>query len=400
MKMINLNKYVISVLAVSAFLSITLSCAGHRSAGKSVYSERERYTEGAAGIADYEKSGEKKSYKSRYSKKDEADDSRGEVKTSHRMIVYFARCAIRVENVERSVRAVEEIAKKYEGFIESSASSDSYRYAKVILRVPVASFDDALKDVEGLGSVSSKSVSATDVTMEFNDTKLRMESARKVRERMYQLLKRTKKVSERIKILREIERLTTLIESLEARIKYLKNRASFSTIEINFRAIVKQVVSRYIPSPFPWISGLNVNSRSIFSKGKLDYHKPEGFFFQSGDFYDKKSNIYLFTSPGEKAGIRVGAVDNYPPADFRFWKEAFAIDVENRKYHVLEKSELSGKETFMQYVVKVNSESVYVAAFAVSEKKIAVVEARFSTFSEYKKQREKLTGFIKSVRFK
>jgi hypothetical protein len=399
-KLINLNRYLTAVLTVSALLAITLSCSGYRGAGKSVYSERERNQEGAAGIADYEKTGGKRRSSRYYNRKSESDDRGREIKASQRMIVYFARFTLMVENVEGSVRAVEGIAKKFEGFIESSASSDSYRYAKVILRVPVASFNDALKDVEGLGNVSSKSVSATDVTMEFNDTKLRMESARKVRERMYQLLKRTKKVSERIKILREIERLTSFIESLEAKLKLLKNRASFSTIEIIFKAVVKQIVSRYIPSPFPWISGLNVKRRSIFSKGKLDYIKPEGFFFQSSSFYDKKSNVYLFSSPGEKAEIRAGVVDNYPPADFRFWKEAFAIDVENRKYSLIEKSELSGREKFMQYAVKVNSESVYVVAFAVSEKKIAVVEARFSTLEEYKNQRNKLNDFIKSVRFK
>jgi hypothetical protein len=389
----------ITMLTVSALLSVTLSCAGSLSARKGGYTERERRVEGAAGLMDYEKSGVTRRDKRHYDKKSEADDRGSEVKTSGRMIVYFARYTIMVENVERSVRAVEGMAKRYEGFIESSASSDSYRYAKVILRVPVASFDEVLKEVESLGRVNSKSVSATDVTMEFNDTRLRLGSAKKVRERMYQLLKRTKKVSERIKILREIERLTTLIESLDARLKYLKNRASYSTIEINFRAVVKQVVSRYIPSPFPWISGLNVNRRSIFSKRKLEYEKPEGFFFQSSDFYDKKANIYLFSSPGEKAEIRAGVVDNYPPADFRFWKEAFAIDVGNRKYAVIEKSELSGKMKFMRYAVKANS-GVYAVAFAVSEKKIAVVEARFSTEQEYKKLRDTLAGFIKSVRFK
>jgi hypothetical protein len=395
----HLYRYMTTMLTISALLSVTLSCAGNLSARKGGYTERERRVEGAAGLMDYEKPGVKRRDKRHYGKKSEADDRISEVKASRRMIVYFARYTIMVENVEQSVRAVEGMAKKFEGFIESSASSDSYRYAKVILRVPVASFDEALKDVERLGRVNSKSVSATDVTMEFNDTRLRLGSAKKVRERMYQLLKRTKKVSERIKILREIERLTTLIESLDARLKYLKNRASFSTIEINFRAVVKQVVSRYIPSPFPWISGLNVNRRSIFSKGKLEYEKPEGFFFQSNDFYDKKANIYLFSSPGEKAEIRAGVVDNYPPADFKFWKEAFAIDVENRKYTVMEKSELSGKEKFMRYAVKINS-GVYVVAFAVSEKKIAVVEARFSTEQEYRNQRDKLIGFIKSVRFK
>lgn len=392
----NFNRPVTTLLIISTLLSFIISCGGSRRGG---YAKSERRMEGASGIADFEKPGEDKKFGGRFKKKSEADDSGKDIKAAERMIIYFARFTIMVENVERSVRAVESIAKNFEGFIESSASSDSYKHARVILRVPVASFDEALKEVERLGSVKSKSASATDVTMEFNDVKLRLESARKVRERMYKLLKRTKKVSERIKILREIERLTTIIESLEARFKYLKNRASFSTIEINFRAVVKQVVTRYIPSPFPWISRLNVNSRSIFSGKKLDYNKPNGFFYQESEFYDKKSNIYLFSSPGEKAEIRTGVVDNYPPADLKFWNEAFDIDVENRKYRVIEKSELSGKEKFMQYVMSVNNE-VYVVAFTVSEKKIAVIEARFSTESEYKKQRNKLTDFIKSVRFK
>ncbi len=393
-------RYLITLLIISALLFISLSCSGYRAAGKGVYSEREIATEGAAGMIESEKSDGRSRSKRRYDKENQPAERDREMKASSRMIIYYARFTIMVENVERSVRRVEGIASKFEGFIESSASSDSYRYAKVILRVPVKSFDDALKDVEGLGSVSSKSVSATDVTMEFNDAKLRRESALKVRERMYLLLKRTKKVSERIKILREIERLTAQIESLDARLKYLKNRASFSTIEITFKAVVKHVVSRYIPSPFPWISGLDPGRRSIFSNGELEYDKPEGFFYQGTDFYDKKMNSYLFSSPGEKAEIRAGVVDNYPPADFRFWKEAFALDIKNRKYSVIKKNEISGREKFASYALKLNNESVYVAAFAVSEKKIAVVEARFSTEKEYNNYRDRLTGFIKSVRFK
>jgi hypothetical protein len=183
---------------------------------------------------------------------------------SGRMVIYDARYGMIVESVSESVKEVERMADRYEGFIESIRTSDEYRRADIVMRVPVLKFDSALKDVEKLGTVVNRSVSASDVTMQFNDIQLRFNTAVKVRERMYELLRRVEKVDERVKVLREISRLTGIIESFSSQMNYLRDKASLSTISMNLTAKVRDTSQRYISSPFRWIADLTTcEGRSI-----------------------------------------------------------------------------------------------------------------------------------------
>jgi hypothetical protein len=98
---------------------------------------------------------------------------------SGRMVIYDARYGMIVESVSESVKEVERMADRYEGFIESIRTSDEYRRADIVMRVPVLKFDSALKDVESSGR-SHRSVSASVVTMQFKDIQLRFNTAVKV----------------------------------------------------------------------------------------------------------------------------------------------------------------------------------------------------------------------------
>jgi hypothetical protein len=333
----------------------------------------------------------------------EPEAEREEEKPKERLVIYVAEYSLHVESVRQAMREFTTLVARFNGFIESAVTSDSYRYAKVVLRVPVKNFEDTLKEIERMGTVTEREVTASDVTMEYSDISLRLESAKKVRQRLYNLLKRVKKVKERVKILREIERLTTIIDSLSSRMKYLDNRARYSTIVIHLRAKVKDVVRQFIPSPFPWIAALDPSRRSIFDDGgDLSFEKPVGFFFLEKEFYREKSSAFLFITPDQSTGIRIGIVENYPPADLKFWHEAFAIDLQNRMYKVLAADELSGKHRlkFKRYVVQLSSGERSVVAFAVSGDRIIVIEARFAGEKNYASYKGVLEKFIMSTELK
>jgi hypothetical protein len=238
--------------------------------------------------------------------------------------------------------------------------------------------------------------------MEYNDVALRLETAKRVRQRMYELLKRVKKVKERVRILREIERLTTVIDSLTSRMNYLRNRASYSTIVLKLRAMVKDVVKRYIPSPFPWIAKLDPYRRTIFDDGGgIQFNKPEGFFHLEKEFYRGRGK-FLFVTPDQSTGIRIGLVENYPPADLEFWNEAFKIDLRNRMYKVISEDALQGrmKTAFRRFTVKLSGGNIYVVAFAVRGDTIMVLEATFPDEKNYKGKSTVLEKFIKSTGLK
>ena len=345
----------------------------------------------------------KKSEEKKEADESKPDDGRKPAKPSlPRMVVYSAQYVISVERVKESMTRIYDIVKKHQGFVESSVSSDSYRHAKLVIRVPVGKFDEALGDIAGLGEVVSRNVTAADVTMEFNDVSLRVETAKKVRSRLLELLQRVKDVKERVKILREISRLNSYIDTLAARRDYLKSRADFSTIEIELRAKVREVVHQYLPSPFAWISRLTPEGRSIFDDGgDVKYKNPEGFFFQKEQFYEKKSAPFLFQNPDQSVGMRIGVVDNYPKADGQFWNEAFTLDMKNRKYRIVKNYELrSGNNLFRTWIISIQGGRVYVISFAVSGEKIIVVEAVCGDNRIFESTRSLIDAFIQTVEVK
>jgi hypothetical protein len=340
--------------------------------------------------------------KSDSGKEPTSSDQELQQKKSDRMVIYFAGYKIEVESVKQAMAEINSITSRLEGFIESAVTSDSYRYSKVVLRVPVKRFDEALKLIERLGEVTGREVSASDVTMEFNDISLRLETSKRVRARMYELLKRVKKVDERVKILREIERLNNIIESFTTQINYLKSRASYSTVTLELKSKVRDVVRRYIPSPFHWIAGLNHENRSMFDDGgDIKFDRPDGFFSLAKDFYDRK-NPYLLQTPDNSTRFRIGVTDNYPPADLKFWEDAFNIDIKNRMYKVDLNDEIRANSglVFRRYSIKLNDNSIYMIAFAVSDKRIMVMESLFQNDAVFKKHRESAEKFIKSAGLK
>jgi len=333
-------------------------------------------------------------------KEEEADESPKPAKPVERMVVYFAKYSLQVESVRKSMADVQAIVGAAGGFIESAVMSDSYRAARIVIRVPVAEFEKTLAALERVGEVSAKEVSAADVTMEYRDISLRMEMARTVRDRLYQLLKAAKKADDRVKILREIERLTTQIDSMNARMAYLKNRATLSTIELRLAAKVREVTRSYLPSPFPWIAGLDPNKRTIFdSGGSVSYDAMSGFFHMKDEYYDR-SGAYLFMTPDRSTGMRIGTVDNYPPANQEFWREALRLELSNRMYTIRKEDAIvAGAARFMSYEIAL-AKGVYVLSVAVTDENIVIVETVFPDDASYKKYAGQIVKFIQTIRVK
>jgi hypothetical protein len=129
----------------------------------------------------------------------------------------------------------------------------------IVIRVPVARFEEALGRLEKLGDVTGRQVDAEDITQEFFDLDVRLKSARAVRDRLEQLLSRAVKVDDSIAIERELERVVGEIERLEGRLKFLRDRAQYSTITITFAPRAQEKLGKdSFHLPFPWLDELGL----------------------------------------------------------------------------------------------------------------------------------------------
>jgi hypothetical protein len=135
---------------------------------------------------------------------------------------------------ETSQRIAKAVAD-YKGYITEDIITDqSYQIEhRVTIRIPAAKFDTLLATIaQGVDALKTKNVTSKDVTEEYVDVESRIKTKKELEARYQQLLQKATKVEEMLAIEREMGTLRTDIESIEGRLRYLKDRVAFSTLTI------------------------------------------------------------------------------------------------------------------------------------------------------------------------
>ncbi len=174
----------------------------------------------------------------------------GAPEAGKRLIVYTATFGLLVANLED---AVENFMKKVEALGGYLQSRDN---ASLTVRVPAAQFKKLLDDLKALGIITEQSINALDVTRQFMDLSLRIDTAEKARQRLLALLERAEKVEDALKIEQEVRRLTEEIERMKGELKLLSEQIAYSTVTVRFLSSAPPPVPvwKRARSRFPWIN--------------------------------------------------------------------------------------------------------------------------------------------------
>ena len=176
------------------------------------------------------------------------------------MLVYTASLTMAVYQVDQGLAAVERVARELDGYLAMRAD------LAITIRVPRAKFEAALKAIEGSGDVVHRDIKAEDVTDEFFDTAVRARTARALRDRRAKLLQQAA-VKEALEIEKELARVTQDIELLEVKLKLLRHRIAYSTINVAFRPRETAIASRPTRLPFPWLEQLGLRNLLRLEEG-------------------------------------------------------------------------------------------------------------------------------------
>lgn len=169
------------------------------------------------------------------------------------MLIYIAGMWVLVDDVAAALSRVEAIARELGGYL---ARRDD---ASITIRVPSASFDEALAQVERLGEVRRRDISVEDVTEEFLDLEIRLKNLRAIRARLERLLEKATTVEEAVLLERELARVAGEIDRIEGRMKFLQDRATFSTITVHAQPRPREVITSAAPRlPVPWLGELGL----------------------------------------------------------------------------------------------------------------------------------------------
>ena len=131
---------------------------------------------------------------------------------------------------------IESLVQKYGAYIsqedERTASLRIYQY--ITVRIPKTHFDAFLTDLSGdAKKIDNKSVTVQDVTEEFIDSTARLAVKKETEQGYLRLLKQAKTIKDILDIQNKLQDIRSDIESIEGRLRYLKNSVNFSTLHIS-----------------------------------------------------------------------------------------------------------------------------------------------------------------------
>ncbi len=103
----------------------------------------------------------------------------------------------------------------------------------VTVKVPSGRFRDALGEMEKLGMVTNRSVSAEDVSEEYKDAEVRLANMKATRTRIQDFLAKAANVNDMLTLEQQLERVSLEIDRIEGRMRFLRERTALSTITVS-----------------------------------------------------------------------------------------------------------------------------------------------------------------------
>lgn len=126
------------------------------------------------------------------------------------------------------------IASKYHGFVvDSQTEGTQAKAGSLVIRVPSASFDQAMSELRGLGEIEQQSVNGTDVTDQFVDLAARLRSWEAQHRVLLRLMDRANSIEETMRVQNEIQRVQFEIEAIKGQLRVLRDQTSLATISLS-----------------------------------------------------------------------------------------------------------------------------------------------------------------------
>ncbi|MHC5907301.1 DUF4349 domain-containing protein [Streptomyces sp. S6] len=151
-------------------------------------------------------------------------------------IIRTATLGVQVKDVAKALAAARTAAENAGGYVgdeTTSRDADDAEHTEVVLRVPVARYDDVLTALQGSGKLLNRSSKAEDVTDQVVDVTSRVQSQRASVARVRELMDRATSLSDVVSLEGELSRRQADLEALLSQQASLKDRTSLATITLS-----------------------------------------------------------------------------------------------------------------------------------------------------------------------
>ncbi|HEU4556332.1 MAG TPA: DUF4349 domain-containing protein, partial [Longimicrobium sp.] len=153
-----------------------------------------------------------------------------------RMIIRTGNATVEVDSLEPAIARVQQLAQQLGGYVANTSMQSgrqNTREATLELKIPAARWDQAVAALRPLGKLESMTTSTEDVGEEYVDVTARMNNARRLEQRLVELLaSRTGRLEDVLAVERELARVREQIERYEGRLRFLRARVANSTLTV------------------------------------------------------------------------------------------------------------------------------------------------------------------------
>ena len=159
-----------------------------------------------------------------------------------RVIVHTAYVALVVGEIAGTVDWIASLAQALGGWVVSSDRTSLHNGA-ISIRIPAASLEDALSQLEGFAvEVESRTVTSQDVTDQYVDFQSRLVSMRATEGRLLSFLEKATDVEDALDVHQELASLQVQIEEIQGRLNFLEQTSAYSLIDVSLK-LTPQTIS-------------------------------------------------------------------------------------------------------------------------------------------------------------
>jgi hypothetical protein len=153
------------------------------------------------------------------------------------MIIRTGQASVEVDSLAPAIATLRTLAGRLGGYLANTSyqgGREQHPSASIEIKVPSDRFDDLLSGLSPLGRLEYANVTSQDVGEEYADIDARVTNAKRLEQRLIELLaNRPGKLQEILELERELARVREEIERYEGRMRYLRSHASLSSLTIS-----------------------------------------------------------------------------------------------------------------------------------------------------------------------
>ncbi len=154
-------------------------------------------------------------------------------------IIKTVSLSMQTKEFDNVIAAIGTKTKVVQGYTEySSIEGNRYynntgnRYANIVLRIPQEQLDTFLKEVEGLGNVTSQSLNTDNITLKYADTKSHKEALQVEYDRVLALLEKADTMETILALESHLSDIRYQLNQYESTLRTYDNQVDYSTVKL------------------------------------------------------------------------------------------------------------------------------------------------------------------------